>query len=241
MAASPVQPQDFLTADLRDFRASELDLLLEEQCAFWNQRFQWDFSASADVIRRFLDMRNLFGFALLRDGKPVGYSYFVNEDRKALVGDLFITAAHRSEAAERVLLHDTIKSAVVFPNVRRVEGQLLGLSFNPCDEVIYGRNLAVFERNFMMLEDPRGFPTAGFMRLRPPPRSVSTAWQTCSCCSTVMWEYSGSARPSVLALRVWVIRSLTRQTKRRNIGCWWTGGKKYRLVWIPCCFRARYT
>jgi ribosomal protein S18 acetylase RimI-like enzyme len=172
MAASPVQPQDFLTADLRDFRASELDLLLEEQGAFWNQRFRWDFSASADVIRRFLDMRNLFGFALLRDGKPVGYSYFVHEDRKALVGDLFITAEHRSEAAERVLLHNTIKSAVVFPNVRRVEGQLLGLSFNPRDEVIYGRNLAVFERNFMMLEDLRGFPIS-----RKSSRGVSyQAW-----------------------------------------------------------------
>jgi ribosomal protein S18 acetylase RimI-like enzyme len=160
MAASPIQPQDFLTADLRDFRASDLDLLLEEQCAYWSGRFLWDFAASADVIRRFLDMRNLFGFALLRDGKPIGYSYFVHEDRKALVGDLFLTAAHRSEAAERVLLHDTIKSAVVFPNVRRVEGQLLGLSFNPRDEVVYGRNLAVFERNFMMLENLRGFPNA---------------------------------------------------------------------------------
>ena len=168
MAASPVQPQDFLTADLRDFRASDLDSLLEEQGAFWSQRFLWDFSASADVIRRFLDMRNLFGFALLRDGKPVGYSYFVHEDRKALVGDLFLTAAHRCETAERILLHDTIKAAVVFPNVRRVEGQLLGLSFNPSDEIIYGRNLAVFERNFMMLDKLRGFPIA-----RKPSRGVT--------------------------------------------------------------------
>ncbi len=168
MAASPVQPQGFLTADLRDFRASDLDALLEEQCAYWGQRFQWDFAASADVIRRFLDMRSLFGFALLLDGRPVGYSYFVHEGRKALVGDLFIAEEHRCETAERVLLHNTIKSAVVFPNVRRVEGQLLGLSFNPRDEAIYGRNLSVFERNFMVLEDLRGFPIA-----RKPASGVS--------------------------------------------------------------------
>jgi ribosomal protein S18 acetylase RimI-like enzyme len=164
MAASPVQPHDFLTADLRDFRGSDLDSLLEEQTAFWKRRFLWDFSASADVIRRFLDMRNLFGFALVCDGRPVGYSYFVHEDRKALVGDLFITEARRSEPAERALLHNTIQCAVVFPNVRRVEGQLLGLSFNPRDEVIYGRNLAVFERNFMVLDNLGGFP---------PPRKTS--------------------------------------------------------------------
>ncbi|MEX2303362.1 MAG: GNAT family N-acetyltransferase [Bryobacterales bacterium] len=168
MAASPVQPQDFLIVDLRDLRGSDLDSLLAEQTAFWKQRFLWDFSASADVIRRFLDMRNLFGFALLREGTPIGYSYFVHEDRKALVGDLFITAAHRSEPAERALLHNTIKSAVVFPNVRRVEGQLLGLSFNPHDEVVYGRGLSVFERNFMVLEDLRGFPIP-----RKPARGVS--------------------------------------------------------------------
>jgi ribosomal protein S18 acetylase RimI-like enzyme len=158
MAASPVQPQDFLTADLRDFRSGDLDALLDEQAAFWRQRFLWDFSASADVIRRFLDMRNLFGFVLLSDGRPVGYSYFVHEDHKALVGDLFITASHRCEPAERMLLHSTLKSAVVFPHVRRVEGQLLGLSFNPRDEAVYGRNLVVHERNFMVLENLRGFP-----------------------------------------------------------------------------------
>jgi ribosomal protein S18 acetylase RimI-like enzyme len=168
MAASPVQPHDFLITDLRDFRGRDLDPLLEEQTDFWKQRFLWDFTASADVIRRFLDMRNLFGFALVQNGKPIGYSYFVHEDRKALIGDLFITAAHRSEPAERALLHSTIKSAVVFPNVRRVEGQLLGLSFNPHDEMIYGRGLTVFERNFMLLDDLRGFPIP-----RKPSRGVS--------------------------------------------------------------------
>ncbi len=163
MAASPIQPADLLVVDLREFRGDDLAALLAEQTTFWSEHFYWDFTPSREVIRRFMDARNLYGFVLLREGRPIGYSYFVHEDRKALIGDLFITAPERSEEAERFLLYNTVRSAAVFPGVRRIEGQLLSLSsspFNPADELVYGRRLSAHERHFMLLDRPGDWPAS---------------------------------------------------------------------------------
>jgi ribosomal protein S18 acetylase RimI-like enzyme len=153
MAASPVRLQYLEVADLRLFRGSDVAELLDQQSARWDKEFHWDFSPSRDLIQRYIDMRNLYGYALMKHGRPIGYSFYIQEDRKALIGDLFILSEHRSELAERFLFQSIIKSAVMCPGVRRIEGQLLALSFNPEDEIIYGRGLQVFERHFMYWKD----------------------------------------------------------------------------------------
>jgi len=165
MAASPVQPPELHIADLRELRARELAPLLAEQTVYWKERLRWDFRASQETIQRFLEMRSLYGYALLSEDRPVGYSYFVQEDHKALVGDLFVSAPYRGESAERLLLQQTLKAAVLMPGVRRIEGQLLGLSFRPSNELIYGRSLNVYDRDFMLaaigaLPPPAGTLTA---------------------------------------------------------------------------------
>jgi ribosomal protein S18 acetylase RimI-like enzyme len=155
MAASPAQPANLEVADLRAFRADDLRPLLDEQSRFWNSLYRWDFDASRDVILRFIDMRNLYGYSLLSEGRLVGYSYFVHEHRKALIGDLFISESHRTEQAEHYLLYNTLHAAAAVPGVNRIEGQLLALSFDPTGEVVRGRRLAVHERLFMMMDDFR--------------------------------------------------------------------------------------
>lgn len=152
MAASPVQTNELAVGDLREFRASVLEPLLAEQAAFWEQELRWDFSASKDILLRFINLRNLYGFVLLKDAVPVGYSYFIHEGHKALLGDLFVLAAHREMDAERVLMNHTLRAAAVFPGVRRIEGQLLALSGELPETPIYGHRVQTFARNFMITE-----------------------------------------------------------------------------------------
>ena len=115
MAASLVQPQDMQAVDLRQFRARDFHHLLEEQNAFWSRDLHWDFASSRDLIRHFLDTRNLYGYALVKNGDPIGYSYFIHEQDKALIGDLFIATGQSSEEAERYLFHNVVKLAIIFP------------------------------------------------------------------------------------------------------------------------------
>ena len=43
--------------DLRQLRAGDLDLLLNEETEVWRDTLDWDFRASAGLVRRFLDMQ----------------------------------------------------------------------------------------------------------------------------------------------------------------------------------------
>ncbi len=152
MAASPVHTSELAVGDLREFPPDVLETLLAEQAAFWDEELRWDFSASKDILLRFISLRNLYGFVLLKDSVPIGYSYFIHESHKALLGDLFVLAAHRKLDAEQILLKHTLRAAAVFPGVRRIEGQLLALSGELPDTSVYGRKVQIFPRNFMIAE-----------------------------------------------------------------------------------------
>ena len=153
MAAAPSAPYEFETAELQLFRGVDLQPLLDEQQAYWSEHFRWDFSPSKSLIMRYLDMRSLNGAVLLKAGRPIGYSFFIHEERKALIGDLFLTRDYRNVATERFLFEMILKSAAAHPGVRRIEGQLLALSFTPEDEMVYGSPLKIFPRLFMLSDD----------------------------------------------------------------------------------------
>lgn len=169
MAASPVPSSELAVGDLREFRSDVLESLLVEQALYWQKHLRWDFSASKDILLRYINLRNLHGFVLLRDAVPIGYSYFIHEGRKALLGDLFITEAHREPSAESMLLSHTLRAAAVFPGVRRIEGQLLALSGELPELNVYGHPVRLFPRNFMML---KGLPAS-----RSPTKSTGLMYR----------------------------------------------------------------
>ena len=52
--------------DLRDLQPAHLDELLQEEGREWLSELDWDFEPSANLVRRFIAMRSLMGFALPR-------------------------------------------------------------------------------------------------------------------------------------------------------------------------------
>src|SRR5215469_715645 len=90
--------------DLRHLRSGDLDLMLEEETQRWHESLDWDFRASAGLVRRFLDMQALNGYALVVNGHPVGYCYYVCEEKKGLIGDLYVMKDFQSVDREQLLL-----------------------------------------------------------------------------------------------------------------------------------------
>src|SRR5205814_2919865 len=82
--------------DLRKISSAHLDTLLEEETREWNEALDWDFRKSADLVCRFVDLRALSGCALMDQGEAAGYSYFVLEDQKGLIGDLYVRPRYRT-------------------------------------------------------------------------------------------------------------------------------------------------
>jgi ribosomal protein S18 acetylase RimI-like enzyme len=135
--------------DLRQIRAGDLDALLEEEIASWAERMHWDFKPSAELVRRFVEMQALAGFALVQANEIIGYVYYVCEERKGLIGDLYVLDAYRSVENENLLLGPVLETLFTAPFVRRVESQLMMLGQPFGRPVPMGRRAQIFERNFM--------------------------------------------------------------------------------------------
>ena len=112
--------------DLRHFSSADLRPLLEQEVETWASALCWDYRNSADMILRYVDAKILPGYAAVERGNVVGYSFFVYEGSKGVVGDLFVSPrrvdTHRVEAqmAEHVI--ETLQQS---PGIHRVEAQLL--------------------------------------------------------------------------------------------------------------------
>jgi len=139
--------------DLRHLRSEDLNAMLDEEVATWRQLLDWDFGKSADLVRRFVDMRALNGFAMVDDGEAAGYAYYVLEEHKGLIGDLYVRDAFRSVENETRLLESILQSLTTAPQIRRIESQLM--MCRATGALPMPRFLSGFERNFMMLEMPR--------------------------------------------------------------------------------------
>jgi ribosomal protein S18 acetylase RimI-like enzyme len=157
--------------DLRSLRASGLDELLAEESAFWKDALAWDFENSAALVRKFVDIRALNGYALICDGRVAGYTYFVFEEHKGLVGDLYVRRQYRDAARELRLLEAVLHDLRRSPQVRRIESQLITFGGPVPQDDPY---LRIFPRDFLSVRLPLEFP------LKPksvPPRISILPWQ----------------------------------------------------------------
>ena len=73
-------------------------------------------------------MQALAGFALMRDGRAIGYCYYVCEEGKGLIGDLCVMAAHRTQENENTLLEASLNAMFGTLGIRRVEAQIMMIS-----------------------------------------------------------------------------------------------------------------
>ncbi len=144
---SPVAPDEIV--DLRLVAAADLDPLLDEEVAAWHDELEWDFAKSAQLARRFVGAHALSGRVLAVDGRVAGYLYFVFEDHKALLGDLYILRAMRTREREDLLLRSALDEIFSTPLVTRIEGQLLMLDYAPNRVLPRAGDTRQFCRNFM--------------------------------------------------------------------------------------------
>jgi len=147
---APCRPPDIV--DLRRVNARDMEAMLAEETAVWRTELEWDFEKSADLVRRFVDLRALNGSALIENGAVAGYIYYVLEDGKGLIGDLYVLRALRTVERENRLLESALADIMANRQIRRIESQLMMLQLASPRALPYARHMAGFERNFMRVE-----------------------------------------------------------------------------------------
>ncbi len=114
--------------DLRHFSSVDLRPLLDDETQVWSRLLSWDYASSADMILRYVDSKILPGYAAVDRGRLFGYSFFVYEGSKGVIGDLFVANGSRlpdSREVEIRLLRHVIETLQQSPGIHRVEAQLL--------------------------------------------------------------------------------------------------------------------
>jgi ribosomal protein S18 acetylase RimI-like enzyme len=175
MAAQANEPFNLEILDLRHFQSGDLREVLEEERRVWATELHWDFQPSCEIVRRYLDLRALSGYALLDGHRTVGYSYYVHEDHKVLIGDLFVSQPYRSLEAQHLLLRHVVETAENTPGVRRIEGQLMMLDSGAVAALYSPTEISVFERNFMLVDGIARLGRERFGRA-PSPQAIFERW-----------------------------------------------------------------
>ena len=136
--------------DLRHFSSADLRPLLDDEIQVWASLLCWDYSGSAEMILRYMDAKFLPGYAAVSRGKVFGYSFFVYENNKGVIGDLFVSSdngSDRNEVERRLLTH-VIETLQQSPGIHRVEAQLLahetGAAAKPFQDQGFSRHARLF-------------------------------------------------------------------------------------------------
>jgi ribosomal protein S18 acetylase RimI-like enzyme len=146
--------------ELRRISAADLEPVLAEEAAAWRAGLDWDLSSSSELVRRYTRMQALNGFALLEGAAVIGYAYYVREEHKGLIGDLYVLERYRTPAREDALIEAVLGELWRLPGIRRAEAQLLMLSGAPGRAVPYSNWLSVYPRWFLdfRFENPAELP-----------------------------------------------------------------------------------
>jgi ribosomal protein S18 acetylase RimI-like enzyme len=149
--------------DLRHFSSVDLRPLLDDETRAWASLLSWDYKGSAEMILRYVDAKILPGYAAIERGRIFGYSFFVYEGSKGVVGDLFVANGGRVPNAREVeikLLTHVIETLQQSPGIHRVEAQLLAHEAGSVARPFLDQGFQRHPRLFMVLELGSAVPEA---------------------------------------------------------------------------------
>ncbi len=140
--------------DLRHFSSDDVRALLDEEVQVWAKSLEWDYRSSTEMILRYLDTKVLPGYAAVERGRILGYSFFVYEGSKGVIGDLFVSGDDRVPDRQHVqveLLTHVIETLQQSPGIHRVESQLLLHASGAVSQPFAAQGFSRHARLFMLL------------------------------------------------------------------------------------------
>jgi ribosomal protein S18 acetylase RimI-like enzyme len=137
--------------DLRQTTVRQLEPLLEEEASHWRDELHWDYRGALDLIKRFLEAHALCGSVAFENGSAAGYSFYVLEEQKGLIGGLYVSSRYPQAAIGRRLLEEMLFSMRAVPQLSRIEAQLMPFG-GPVDTPLLEQGFHLYTRQFMLFD-----------------------------------------------------------------------------------------
>jgi ribosomal protein S18 acetylase RimI-like enzyme len=154
MAAPRLQTPALEIMDLRHFTSADLRPLLDHESQRWAKMLAWDYRGSAEMILRYVDAKILPGYAAVSRNRVCGYSFFVYEGSKGVIGDLYADGSGDSQNVallEHRLLAHVIETLQHSPGIQRIEAQLLLHDTDQVARPFLDEGFRRFRRLFMVM------------------------------------------------------------------------------------------
>jgi ribosomal protein S18 acetylase RimI-like enzyme len=161
--------------DLRQTNSRQITPLLEEEAQRWREELHWDYRASLELIKKFVDARSLAGSVAMENGQVAGYAFYVLEEHKALLGGLYISSRWPQLRLAQELLDDVLETLRALPRTERIEAQLIPFG---CDlsRTLAEQGFRLYPRQFMLLDlRPAPGPSSAPVDQPAPARAAPAA------------------------------------------------------------------
>jgi ribosomal protein S18 acetylase RimI-like enzyme len=117
-------------SEFKYFPISHLDdarllTLMEEEEKVWMSDLGWDYSPIRQILASFVKQKLLPGYVAVNDKDAVGYTYFLVNQAKGIIGALYVSKMNRSQEAVEELLSLTISCLKDSQNIKRIEAQIM--------------------------------------------------------------------------------------------------------------------
>jgi ribosomal protein S18 acetylase RimI-like enzyme len=99
--------------------------LMEEEERSWMSDLDWDYSPVKQILVSFVRQKLLPGYAAVNEKQAVGYTYFLVNQARGIIGAIYVSRTSHSQEAVEELLSLTIASLKDSQNIKRVEAQIL--------------------------------------------------------------------------------------------------------------------
>jgi ribosomal protein S18 acetylase RimI-like enzyme len=148
-----------------------LDALFDEQCREWLGLLRWDYTGPNRLVRQVARQRDLTGFVAVSGGRAIGFAYYIVENNRCSIGDIYVTKGWRGAGVDRQLVAAILDALDSGPRLRRIESQCVSIDNDGASELFVARGFERFDRYYMMRElaqdESDGATTTNTRSVRP--------------------------------------------------------------------------
>lgn len=129
-----------------------MEPLMEEEEKMWMSDLGWDYGSIRQILASFMKQKQLPGFVALNSQKAIGYTYFLINQMKGIIGALYVSNSNQSQEAVRQLLSLAISSLKDSPSVQRIESQIIPFHNLIISDTFAEHGFSHFPRYYMDLK-----------------------------------------------------------------------------------------
>jgi ribosomal protein S18 acetylase RimI-like enzyme len=144
---------DFKYVPIKHLDAANLFPLMEEEEREWMSDLGWDYSPIRNILASFVRQKLLPGYvAVINEREAVGYTYFLVNQTKGIIGALYVTPTNNAQTVTKELLTNTIACLKDYSNINRIEAQIIPFNNLDLTSTFTQNGFSYYPRYYMDLD-----------------------------------------------------------------------------------------